>query len=89
MKISIFWDITSCSPLKVSRRFGGTSLAAMMLVSNLTYSPTQKIKATCPSETSVNFNGPHGVISREIEFFETIQFPGPYFVIFFSHLEKS
>jgi hypothetical protein len=23
-KISIFWDITSCSPLKVDRRFGGT-----------------------------------------------------------------
>jgi hypothetical protein len=24
MKISIFWDITPCSPLKVNRRFGGT-----------------------------------------------------------------
>jgi hypothetical protein len=23
MKSSIFWDITLCSPLKVSRRFGG------------------------------------------------------------------
>jgi hypothetical protein len=24
MKSTIFWDITQCSPLKVSRRFGGT-----------------------------------------------------------------
>jgi hypothetical protein len=24
MKSSVFWDITTCSPLKVSRRFGGT-----------------------------------------------------------------
>jgi hypothetical protein len=24
MKSSIFWDITSCSPLKVNARFGGT-----------------------------------------------------------------
>jgi hypothetical protein len=24
MKISIFWDITPCSPLKVNRRFGRT-----------------------------------------------------------------
>jgi hypothetical protein len=24
MKSSIFWDITSCSPVKVNRRFGGT-----------------------------------------------------------------
>jgi hypothetical protein len=24
MKISIFWDVMSCSPLKVNRRFGGT-----------------------------------------------------------------
>jgi hypothetical protein len=24
LKISIFWDITPCSPLKVNRRFGGT-----------------------------------------------------------------
>jgi hypothetical protein len=24
MKNSIFWDVTPCSPLKVSRRFGGT-----------------------------------------------------------------
>jgi hypothetical protein len=25
MKISIFWDITPCTPLKVNRRFGGTN----------------------------------------------------------------
>jgi hypothetical protein len=24
MKISIFWDITLCSPFKLNRRFGGT-----------------------------------------------------------------
>jgi hypothetical protein len=89
IKISIFWDMKSCSPLKVNRRFGGTSLAAMMLVSSLTYSSTQKTEATCPSEMSINFNGPHGVISQKTEFFETIQFPGPHFVMFFSHLEKS
>jgi hypothetical protein len=25
MKITIFWDIMPCGPLKVNRRFGGTS----------------------------------------------------------------
>jgi hypothetical protein len=25
MKSAVFWDITQCNPLKVNRRFGGTS----------------------------------------------------------------
>jgi hypothetical protein len=62
MKLSIFCDITHCSPLEGNRRFGGiwrlhpALLATCFeLVSLLAYSSTTKIKATCFSETSVDF----------------------------------
>jgi hypothetical protein len=54
MKTTIFWDITPCSPLKVSRRFGKTySLLARWFLAELIFS-TPKMKAICSSETSVD-----------------------------------
>jgi hypothetical protein len=58
LKSSVFWYITPCSPLKVTRRFEGTCrlhlqvlLAAFfMLVYCLAYSSTLKVQATCSSE---------------------------------------
>jgi hypothetical protein len=46
-------------------------LPAFMLVSCLAYSSTLKMEATCFSETSVDFQGLHGVIFQKIELFIT------------------
>jgi hypothetical protein len=59
MKGTIFWDITSCSQLKVNRRFGGTyragsacHLLARWFLAELIFS-TLKMEVICSSETSV------------------------------------
>jgi hypothetical protein len=43
-KRPVFWDVTPCSPLEVSRRFGGACAAVLatrsMLVSCLAYTST-------------------------------------------------
>jgi hypothetical protein len=71
MMSPIFCDITSCSPLKVIRRFGGTyrlhlkdrgiSPARYQREvrdnQNSAYSSTLKMEAICPSEISVDFQG--------------------------------
>jgi hypothetical protein len=55
-KISVFWDITPWSQLKVSRPFGGLRLSpAFTLVSCVAYFLTLKTEATCYSETSTDF----------------------------------
>jgi hypothetical protein len=57
-KRPIFWDNTSCIPLKIKGLFGGMSpLLAILftLVSCLAYSSTPKMEMTRPSETSVDF----------------------------------
>jgi hypothetical protein len=62
----IFCGVTPCSPLKINRRFGETCRVhlkqenstlplPLTLVSCLAYSSTLKMEATCPSETSVDF----------------------------------
>jgi hypothetical protein len=53
MKNSIFWDATSCNPLKVKRRL--MTATYLTLVSLLAYSSTLKMEATCSFETSVDF----------------------------------
>jgi hypothetical protein len=66
MKSTIFSDITSCSPLSVNRRFGGTYRLhfwgrwnklsfppAFTLVSCWPYFSTMNMEAICSSETSV------------------------------------
>jgi hypothetical protein len=59
LKIILFWDITSCSPLKVNRRFEGTCRLclppAFTLVYCSAYPSTLKMEAICSSETSVDF----------------------------------
>jgi hypothetical protein len=45
MKSSIFWDITSCSPLRVNRRFGGICRLRRRLTFNNLYGVvSQKIE---------------------------------------------
>jgi hypothetical protein len=71
-KSSVFWDITPCSPLKVNRPFEGTcrlhlqgrrisqarnQLGSACHLCYLVYSSTLKMKVTCSSETSVDFQG--------------------------------
>jgi hypothetical protein len=66
MKISVFWDITPCSPLKVNRLFGVTcrfhlqgwriSTACYLChASFLAYSSNLKMETTYFSEMSVGF----------------------------------
>jgi hypothetical protein len=64
MRRSVSWDITLCSPLKVNQRFGGLCRLHPQCEagSNQSYIwflswlfLTQKIEATCSSETSVDF----------------------------------
>jgi hypothetical protein len=50
MKCTSFRDITPCSPLKVSGRFGGTN--------RLIFSSTTKVEAICSSKRSVYFKRP-------------------------------
>jgi hypothetical protein len=50
LKSSIFWDITTCRPPKIIRRFGGTChkappAACFLMVSCLTHSPNPKAGA--------------------------------------------
>jgi hypothetical protein len=53
MKSTVFWDVTSCSPLKVSWCFRGLP-SSFILVSCLAYL-TMKLEAICMSEMSVDF----------------------------------
>jgi hypothetical protein len=53
---SNFWDITSCIPLKINRRFGRT-----WLVSCFAYTSTLKVEVMCSSETLI-FTTLHSVI---------------------------
>jgi hypothetical protein len=66
MKSITFWDITSCSPLSVNRRFGGTHRLHIQGRSNkfskkptcwflsALISSTLKMETICSSETSVD-----------------------------------
>jgi hypothetical protein len=99
LKSAIFWNIMTCSALKVNRCFGGVYrlhlqdrriiqienncesrwqaerdysalLPALTLVCCSDYS-TLKMEAICSCETSLTFNGLHGVISQKMVFFIT------------------
>jgi hypothetical protein len=54
MKSSIFWDITSCSPLKFSRPLLASYFT---LISCLGCTSTVKMEATFSSETAVDIHG--------------------------------
>jgi hypothetical protein len=57
VKTSIFWCITPCSPLKVNRRFGGTSqVTSRALLATCFHSwSLLGLETICPTETSVDF----------------------------------
>jgi hypothetical protein len=64
MKSSVSWDITPCSPVKMSQRFGGTCYLNLQgrRISHArnqrkagSRSQLHKIKALCSIETSVDF----------------------------------
>jgi hypothetical protein len=66
----VFWDIMSCSLVKVSRHFGGTyrlHAACYVLFSCLPYSSTLKMEAICYSKRWLNFSMLYFVISQEVE----------------------
>jgi hypothetical protein len=67
-----FWGITPRSPLNVNRRFGGTCRLHLQgrrisQARNQCEAGGKQMEATCSSETSVGFNGLHGVISQKME----------------------
>jgi hypothetical protein len=67
---SVFWNITPCNPVKVSRRFGGTSanlqdrsialLAVCLIMVSL-------LRSTCEPDDETNVYllniGPHGFVA--------------------------
>jgi hypothetical protein len=71
MKSTIFWDITPCSPLKVNRRFGGTSSACYLF--SVRYLARllrpSRWRRYVPPKRRLTLNGLHGVISHK-----TVQF---------------
>jgi hypothetical protein len=74
MKSYVFRDITSCSPVKVNRRFGGTHRLYLppdfMLVSCSAYFSALKMEAV-PPKRRLTLNGLHGVISQKVVLFIT------------------
>jgi hypothetical protein len=64
MKISIFWDITPYSPLKISRHFGGASLLPVSgwFLLGVFFDPVHR---RCLSAST----GLHDVICQKIELF--------------------
>jgi hypothetical protein len=62
LKSSIFWDITSCSPLKIDRRFGEASHFHHHLRKNKETS----VKAGWKQSLLSRVNGIYGVISQKI-----------------------
>jgi hypothetical protein len=83
MKNSIFWDITSCSLLKVNRRFGGACRLhlqgrrirqaraclppAFTLILACLILRNWKWRRHAPPKRRLTFNRLHGVISQKIE----------------------
>jgi hypothetical protein len=72
MKITIFWDIPPCSPLKFNRRFGGIYSSHLLatcfhagFLLGLFFDPEDG------GDTSVDFNELHGVTFQKIVLFET------------------
>jgi hypothetical protein len=63
MKITVFWDITPCSPLKVNRRFGGTF--HLNVQGRISRASNQRESR----KRLLAFNGLHRVISQKIVLF--------------------
>jgi hypothetical protein len=88
VKSSFFWDITQCGLLNVNRRCGGRYRlhlqgrrisqtrnqheAGSRQSSRLAYYLTLKMEVKCSSETSVDFQRLHVVISQKMELVEVM-----------------
>jgi hypothetical protein len=70
MKSSVFWDITSCSPLKVHRRFGGICRLPLHS-SRVSKERNQHVAGSkhVAWQRRLTFNVLYGVISQKIELF--------------------
>jgi hypothetical protein len=76
IKSSIFWYITTCSSLKVKRRFWGTCTLhlqglIMSQARNKHETGSKQSQATCSSETTVDFKLTTSVIPQKTEIFIT------------------
>jgi hypothetical protein len=65
IKISLFWDMTPCSLLKVG--VSEELAACFMLVSSFPFLSTLNMDATCSSEGLLTFTGLHCVISQKTD----------------------
>jgi hypothetical protein len=87
MKRTVFWDITTCNPLKVNRRFGGTYRLyvqgrrirrARNLLSRRYFAPLilrpWRWRRYDPPKCRLTFNGLHGVISQTIVLYYNLIF---------------
>jgi hypothetical protein len=77
--ISIFWDITPCSPLKIKGRFGGTRCLHLQarIISQAGFFLGLLVDPEdggdiFPPKRPLTFNGLHGVMSQMIEFFRSV-----------------
>jgi hypothetical protein len=79
MKITVFWDITPCSPLKFNRRFGRTyhlhlqgrkisQQETSVKAGDLFFDPEDG--GDVPPKRRLTFNGLHGVISQNMVLFK-------------------
>jgi hypothetical protein len=73
MKSSIFWDITSCSPFKANRRFGGKCRLCFLsvwcwLLAWPIFKPW-RWRRHVPPKRRLTFNGLHGIIFKKMELF--------------------
>jgi hypothetical protein len=77
MQSSVFWNITTCSPLKVNRRLRETYLLCMpsvfTLVTCSAYSSPWKWRRCVPSKRQLIFNGLHGVVTQKIVLYLQLQ----------------
>jgi hypothetical protein len=72
MKSNTCWDVTPCSPSKVSRRFGGTY---RQLVSCTDDFWSWRWRRYIPPNHRFTFSGLHGVISQKLELLIMILLP--------------
>jgi hypothetical protein len=73
MKSIVFWEITSCSPLKVNRCFGGALLAICFhadILLGFFFLPRKWLYV--PPKRRLNFNELYGVISQQLVLFKSV-----------------
>jgi hypothetical protein len=79
LKSSIFWNITTCSLLKFSRRFEGTCRLHLQNQLIWLILRPQRWRRQVPPKRSLTFNGLYSLVSQKIKFFITsaVRTPDP------------